>query len=176
MNKETLWLFQGSEAVGPSSDQKSQWWLPTCDSFKSEIPRRWSPVQSVPLHTSPRLQPHSENFPGCQHNLSSTACWEDLLERWFSDASLHQNPQEGFTDCWLPSPEFLMLEVWGGPRLCISNIFMGDTDALGTTVANHFLFSRGSLIKQEKIKSLCWVIVDVSYLKSYPVCYERHWF
>ena len=58
-----------------------------------------------------------------------------------------------------------MLEVWVGSRLCISNIFMGDTDALGTTVDNHFLFSRGSLIKQEKIKSLCWVIVDVSYLK-----------
>lgn len=118
MNKEKLWLFQGSEAVGPSSGQKSQWWLPTCDSFKNEIPRRWSPVQSVTLHTSPRLQPHSEDFPGCQHNLSSTACWEDLLEQWFSDASLHQNPQERFTDCWLPPPEFLMLEVWGGPRLC----------------------------------------------------------
>lgn len=69
-----------------------------------------------------------------------------------------------------------MLEARGGPKLCISNIFMGDADALGTTVENHFLFYRGSLIKQEKIKSLCWVIVDVSYLKSYPVCYERHWF
>lgn len=58
----------------------------------------------------------------------------------------------------------------------ISNIFTGDADAdaLGTTVENHFLLYRSSLIKQEKIKSLCWVIVYVSYLKSHLVCYERH--
>lgn len=58
----------------------------------------------------------------------------------------------------------------------ISNIFTGDADAdaLGTTVENHFLLYRSSLIKQEKIKCLCWVIVYVSYLKSHLVCYERH--
>lgn len=38
----------------------------------------------------------------------------------------------------------------------ISNIFTGDADAdaLGTTVENHFLFYRSSLIKQEKTKIL----------------------
>lgn len=54
-----------------------------------------------------------------------------------SPLSLHQNHLERLLNprCWVSSPEFLIWEPWSGARVCISNKFAGEADAVvpGTT-------------------------------------------